>query len=155
MYSRAARFALPLLATALLAAPTAADDRHPHRGPRRPAFEEVLERNAERLGLDAIALAEIRGIAEASRAETEALAERVHERRRELRALLDVDAPDLDALMRQVERVGEAEIALDKRRLTTLVEIRARLTPEQRQELVRIHAERKREHHGSSAPPTR
>jgi Spy/CpxP family protein refolding chaperone len=139
----------------LLAAPAAADDGpHGHRGPHRPPIEEVLERHADRLGLDAAALAEIRRIAESSRVETEALADDVHERRRELRALLDVDAPDLERVLLQVERVGEAEIALDKRRLTTLLEIRARLTPEQRQELVRIHAERRREHHGASAPPT-
>jgi Spy/CpxP family protein refolding chaperone len=49
--------------------------------------------------------------------------------------------------MHLADRIGTAETALDKHRLTTLLEIRALLTPAQRQELVRIFDERRRERH--------
>ena len=105
----------------------------------------MLEHHAERLGLDEATRAGIRTLAEASRPETEALEEQVHALREEMRGLLDQEQPDVDAVMRQADRIGAAEIELDKHRLRTLLAIRALLTPEQRRELVRIHEERMRE----------
>jgi Spy/CpxP family protein refolding chaperone len=145
-----------LLALAGAAAPAFAGD-HGHR--RKPPLDALLERHAERLGLDAETLATIRAAADASRPEHERLAEELHALRLEMRALLSEDAPDPDAVMRLADRVGAAETALDKHRLATLLEIRALLTPEQRRELVRIHEERRRERHeakeraGEAPPP--
>jgi Spy/CpxP family protein refolding chaperone len=141
----------------LLAAAAGAGIVHagePHgRRHERPPFDQILERHAERLGLDAETLARIRAAADASRPEHERLAGELHALRLEMRTLLSADAPDREAVLRQADRIGAAETALDKHRLLTLLEIRALLTPEQRRELVRIHEERRREreeaHQGS------
>jgi Spy/CpxP family protein refolding chaperone len=119
----------------------------PSRGGRggMPSFDRVLDRHAERLGLDDATRARIRAIADARRDEGERLAERVRALHGEMHALLDQDAPDTDAVMRQAEAIGAAETEMHKQRLATLLEIRALLTPEQRRELVRIFEERKSE----------
>jgi Spy/CpxP family protein refolding chaperone len=127
---------------------------HGHgRKHKRPPLDEILERHADRLGLDAESLARIRTVADASRPEHERLADELHALRLELRELLGQDEPDRDAVMRQADRVGAAETALDKHRLATLLEIRALLTPAQRQELVRIHEERRRQRKQKKAGP--
>ena len=147
-----------LLLVVLLAAaggpPSAGAGEHHGRKHRRPPLDALLERHAERLGLDAEALARIRAAADASRPEHERLGEELHALRMEMRALLDADAPDREAVMLLADRIGAAETALDKHRLTALLEIRALLTPEQRRELVRIHGERRRERdEGRAAEP--
>lgn len=116
-----------------------------HHGHKRPPLDELLERHAERLGLDADTLARIRAVEDASHPEHERLADALHALRREMRERLGEDAPDRDAVMALADRIGAAETALDKHRLATLLEIRALLTPEQRRELVRIYEERRRE----------
>jgi Spy/CpxP family protein refolding chaperone len=131
------------LALASLAVPALAGEGGHHR--RKPPLDAILERHAERLGLEAEMLAEIRAAADASRPEHERLAGELHALRLEMRTLLSEDAPDAEAVMRLADRVGAVETALDKHRLATLLEIRRLLTPEQRQELVRIHEERRRE----------
>ena len=85
----------------------------------------------------------MREIAEAARAESAPLEQERDARHREMRALLDQPEPGIDAVMRQAERIGAVETELQKRRLRTLLEIRGLLTPVQREELVRIHAERR------------
>jgi Spy/CpxP family protein refolding chaperone len=134
-----------LLALAGAAAPALAGEGGRHR--RKPPLDAILERNAERLGLDAETLAKIRAAGDASRPEHERLEGELHALRREMWTLLSEDAPAPDAVMQLADRIGAAETALDKHRLATLLEIRALLTPEQRRELVRIHEERRRERH--------
>jgi Spy/CpxP family protein refolding chaperone len=98
----------------------------------------MLDRHASELGLGDDQRERVRAIAEAAR-ETEApLRETLRARREELYALLRADAPDTDRVMAQAERVGEAETALHKQRLRTLLEVRAILTPEQREKLTAI-----------------
>jgi Spy/CpxP family protein refolding chaperone len=138
-----------VLLLALLAAaggaPRAEAGEHPHgRKHRRPPLDALLERHADRLGLDAAALADIRSAADAARPEHERLRDALHALRLEMRSLLEQDEPDREAVMQLADRVGAAETALDKHRLATLLEIRALLTREQRQELVRIHEEERR-----------
>jgi Spy/CpxP family protein refolding chaperone len=155
---RVGRLAAAGLALALLPGAALAERSGGGRGPK-PSFDHLLERHAERLGLDDATQARIRAIADARREEGERLAERVRALHGEMRALLDQDAPDTDAVMRQAEAIGAAETEMHKQRLATLLEIRALLTPEQRRELVRIVEERKREHGpgrrdtGSPEPP--
>ncbi len=121
------------------------------RGPGGPPppFEAMLERHAERLGLEPAARSEIRSIAIAARDEARGLERRVRELHDELRTLLDQEKPDLEATLGQAERIGSAETDLHKLRLRTMLRIRDLLTPEQRRELVRIHEERRsKRHHG-------
>ncbi len=135
-----------LLAAVLAAACGALPARAGGHGPGHepPPLDALLERNAERLGLDADTLARVRTIVAASRPEHDRLADEVHALRLEMRALLSGDAPDRDAVMGLADRIGAAETALDKHRLATLLQIRMLLTPEQRRELVRIHDEHRR-----------
>ena len=133
-----------LLAAAAGALPARAGEHGsgPHHEP--PPLDALLERNAERLGLDADTLARVRAIVAASRPEHDRLADELHALRLEMRAQLSADAPDRDAAMQLADRIGAVETALDKHRLATMLEIRTLLTPEQRRELVRIHDERRR-----------
>ena len=141
---RIVRLILWLLATLALASgePARAGGKH-----ERPPLDALLERHAERLGLDAATLEKIRAIGDASRPEHERLAGELHALRLEMHEHLDEDAPDRDAVMALADRIGAAETALDKHRLGTLLEIRALLSPTQRQELVRIFDERRRARH--------
>lgn len=132
------------LALAAAAPGFAGEHGHHHK---RPPLDALLERHAERLGLDAETLAQIRAAADASRPEHERLEGELHALRLEMRTLLSEDAPEPGAVMQLADRIGAAETELDKHRLATLLEIRALLTPEQRRELVRIHEERRRERH--------
>jgi Spy/CpxP family protein refolding chaperone len=119
-----------------------------HRGGReRPPLDELLARHAERLHLDEATLARIREAEDASRPEHERLADALHALRREMREKLGEDAPDREAVMALADRIGAAETELDKHRLSTLLEIRSLLTPEQRKELVEIFDERRRAWH--------
>lgn len=150
-WARAAVFGVVVLGAGLASAqapgggppppPDGAPPFHRHGGP--PPFDRILERHADRLGLDDGTRARVRSIADASRPEGERLRADLEARRREMRDLLGADAPDEAAVMAQAERIGAAETALQKQRLRTMLEIRAILSPEQRAELVKIHAERK------------
>jgi len=120
--------------------------------PHPPPFDDVLERNAGRLGLDERTRSEIRGIADAAREESRGAEAGLRALHDEMRKLLDQEAPELDGVLRQADRIGATETELSKLRLRTMIRIRGLLTPEQRQELVRIHEERRRER-GHGDPP--
>jgi len=117
----------------------------PPPGPRRgpPPIDRMLERHAERLGLDQAVRAEIQRIGREAFEASRALQDERRALRQELRALLDAEPPDEARVMDHAERMGETDTALRKHRLRTLLEIRALLTPEQRRELVEIHEERR------------
>lgn len=137
-----------LLATlgALVGAGATRAAAEPPRGPHHegpPGFDRMLERDADRLGLDAETRAHVREIADAARAAAEPLEEQRRALRERMRALLDQDAPDVDAVMRLADQMGAVDTELRKRHLRTLLDIRALLTPAQREELVRIHGERR------------
>lgn len=119
---------------------------HGRHGP--PPLHSVLERHADRIGLDEATRAEIQSIAEASHPKMDALQERLGELHDEMRDLLRQDTPDEAAVMRQAELIGEAETAAHKERLRTMLQIRALLTPEQRERMVEIFHERRREWKG-------
>ena len=110
----------------------------PH-GP--PPIERILERHAERLGLDDTTRARIDELARQGRDASEAQREALGALHREMRGLLSQDAPDEAAVLGKAEEIGRAETELQKQRLRTMLAIRALLTPEQRRELVRIHEE--------------
>lgn len=142
------------------APPTPASPEGLGRRFERPPFDAILAREAGRLGLDDATLARIRAVADDARPETEALESELRDERHALRALLQTDTPDGDAVLRQVERAGAAATALEKQRISTMLEIRKLLTPAQRAELVRIFRERKQERgrwwrDPSGAPPAR
>lgn len=146
-------------ATTALAQPPGPPPDHdgpPHMGRRGPPpIDRVLERHAGELGLDSATRAAIQQIAARSREVEEPLNEELHELHEGMRTLLDSDAPVLDDVMQWADRIGAAETELKKQRLRTMLEVRALLSPEQRQKLVKIFEERKarRKGFGGGPPP--
>jgi len=124
-----------------------------HRGP--PPIDAVMEHHADELGLDAATRVAIQEIAARSRLVEEPLREELNELHEGMRSLLDADSPNLDDVMQWAERSGAAETELRKQRLRTMLEVRALLSPEQRQKLVKIFEERKghRKRFGGEPPP--
>jgi Spy/CpxP family protein refolding chaperone len=114
--------------------------RGPH-GP--PPIERVLERHAGELGLDADTRATIRAIAAKARQDEAPLDEQLRVLHEEMRQLLDGESPKLEDVMQAADRIGAAETELKKRQLRTMLEVRALLTPEQREKLVKIFEERR------------
>lgn len=116
--------------------------RPPHGSPdsdRDPGA--FIEENAEALGLEGETLSAIRSIVEQSKAKGDQLHARLHELREEMKALLAQSAPDEATVMKQIETIGAVETEMHKHRLGTMLEIRALLTPEQREEMTRLRDE--------------
>jgi Spy/CpxP family protein refolding chaperone len=97
-----------------------------------------IEKNAEALGVDAETLTAIRNIVEKSRGSVDSLQSGLRESHEGMKALLDQGTPDEAAVMKQAEAIGAAETAMQKHRLGTMLEIRALLTSEQREEMARL-----------------
>jgi Spy/CpxP family protein refolding chaperone len=111
-----------------------------HRGDRGP--ERFIEQHAEELGLSAESLEAIEKIVDDSRARSEALHEELRGEHEALRALLEQEMPDESAVMAQAEAINARKLQAHENRLGAMIAIRHQLTPEQRQELVRIREER-------------
>lgn len=113
------------------------------RPPGKPGLrlDRFIVEHAERLGLDEKTLTAIRTIVDASREREEVLQGELHQAHAQMRALLSQETPDEAAVMRQAEAIGALEVAERKSRLQAMLGIRALLTPEQRQELIRIREE--------------
>jgi Spy/CpxP family protein refolding chaperone len=107
----------------------------PHRGPEPEGF---IEEHAEELGLDSETQAAIEQIIDESRDQARGVHGEVRELRRAMHELLEQQNPDEAAVMQQAEAIGAAETELHKQRLEALIKIRALLTSEQREKLVRI-----------------
>jgi len=105
----------------------------PHHDPG--AF---IEENAEALNLDGETLGAIRSIVEASKDTGDQLHAELRELHEGMKALLSQGTPDESAVMKQVDSIGATEVEMHKHRLGTMLEIRALLTPEQREEMTRL-----------------
>jgi len=137
------------LAVALVSLVGAAAARAPFggsfHGPRGgDHHERFLERYADRLGVDDETRSRIEQKFDASRKQAEPLHIALREAHHELHEMLRAEEPDRDAILDQADRIGALEVELRKLRLTTLLEVRGMLTPEQRAEMVAIHDERMR-----------
>jgi Spy/CpxP family protein refolding chaperone len=128
-------------ASSVAAQPPGALEGRRHHG--RPLLERILERHADRLGLDEKTRERIDAITTAAREEGRRIHDRLRESRQEMHRLLAADDPDESAVMRQAEKIGGLETEAQKHRLRTMLQVRALLTPEQRRTLVQIHAERR------------
>jgi Spy/CpxP family protein refolding chaperone len=114
----------------------------PRTAPRTPPLHRFLQRNAEELEIDEETLETIVAIAEDSREEISGLRQGLASAKEELETLLKEDEPNRRAVMAQVETLGMAEIAMRQAHLTTLMDIRALLTLEQREEIERRMTQR-------------
>lgn len=122
-----------------LAQPTGPPRGH---GPRPgPPPERFIEEHAERLGLGDETLETLHEIVDESRQRGKALRVELRDAHEKMRELLSREEPDESAVMKQAEAIGELELEERKNRLRATLRIRALLTPEQREELVRIREE--------------
>lgn len=137
------RGTMMLVLLASLAVPVRAFAAPPgmEHGPPRGDPAGLIERNAERLGLEPEVRTAIQRIVQESRAQAEALHQQTRAAHEAMRALLSQDRPDESAVMRQAEIVGALELDQRKNRLRSILAIRELLTPEQRTELVKIRGE--------------
>ena len=126
--------------------------RHGPQGP--PPIDELLERHAEELGLDAATQAKIRDSAAQARQQAQPTLDELRTLHEGMHQLLVSGSPDSQQVMSQADRIGAVETQLRKQRLATMLEIRALLTPEQRQKLVQIFEDKRARWRGrNGAPP--
>ena len=137
-----------MIGVALLFWSVSAQARPPHdgKGPKKNPLE-MIERHADKLGIDDATLDAIWEIADAGRPEGRKLRRNLRQLRKELREMLRSDDPDREAVMAQVEAIGEVEVSLRKHDLNILMDIQILLTPEQREALDEL-----RPKHGKKGP---
>lgn len=110
---------------------------------------DLIRDNAYELGVDSETLAALLEIGREGRIEREELVDAAALARTQLDELLMVDDPDIDAVMVQIALLGDAETALRQFDVLQLIDMRALLTPEQRQAIAGLVRERGRR----GAPP--
>ncbi len=132
----ALRLAVALAAALALAGAAAAGPGGPHGPPGG-----LVERHAERLGLDDATRQALSEIVRASGERSDALREEIDAAHEHIRALLSEAEPDPAAVMQAAEELGALRTEAYKNRLRAVMDIHALLTPAQRQALVRLREE--------------
>jgi len=126
------------------------------RGPGGPPGDHgpdrLIDEHADELGLDEDTREAIHGVVDGSRADARKLRRELRGLHDAMRTLLSQDDPDEAVVMKQAETIGKVETEMHKHRLSTLLAIRALLTPEQRAELTRIREETRGEGRGRGGP---
>jgi len=122
--------------TALLSIGATAQAAPPDGPPPHP--HELIRDQAAELGIDEPTVQSIMTIAEQARPEMERLQGELQQAGQQLHVLLEAESPDREAIMRQVELVGEIQIDLQQHQIGTLLSIRALLSPEQLQALEQL-----------------
>ena len=111
------------------------------RRPTPPAMGGLLERAAARLDLSTAQKQEIRAILRSHQPELETELAAVKTSRQQLWDAIHADVADEAAIRAAAEVVGEAEADLAVTRAAIVAEVRAVLTPEQREELAEMAAD--------------
>jgi Spy/CpxP family protein refolding chaperone len=114
-------------------------------GPGDHEAGRLIDEHADELGLDEETREAIQQIVDDSRKEGRGFHRELRGLHDAMRELLSQDEPDEAAVMQQAERIGKLETEMHKHRLSTILAVRALLTPEQRAELTRIRREMRRE----------
>jgi len=123
---------------ALLAAPAFADPPPGPGGPMGPGGMGMgprLEHKLAKLGLSPDQQTKIQGILDAAKPQREDLRNRMRKAFEDMRLLLDQDTPDQNAVLAQADAIGQLTTEAHKDMLTTLLAVRAELTPAQRLKL--------------------
>lgn len=132
-----------LMAGLAIALPGQAEPGH---GPAEPGHGQPgwggpggwLERHAKELGIADAKLAEIRKVVDDSRTQAEKIWAEDRAAHDKMRKLLDQDQPDEAAVMKQAEVLGAIDVRRQKLRLSSMLKIRAMLTPDQRAKLRKL-----------------
>jgi Spy/CpxP family protein refolding chaperone len=129
---------LSLAALFLAALPFVVSAAHaePGEGPGGPGGPgRRLERMIQTLGLNATQQQKVQAILDAAKPKREEIRGQMRKAFDEMRALLDQDTPEQAAVLAQADRIGAISTEAHKAMLTTLLAVRAELTPEQRAKL--------------------
>lgn len=122
--------------------PTRSSVKMPERGtdlsgPVSPApMHDLVSQHREELGLSEKEDQAIRQIADDAREELDGYHDAVRKERAQLSALLSKERPDREAINRSIDALGVVETRLRRGEIRVLLDIRDRLTPEQRSALV-------------------
>jgi Spy/CpxP family protein refolding chaperone len=148
--------ALPLTLAATLALVLTAPLAHAgpgqrgEDGPRAEVHLRLLERSAEQLGLDEATLGRIKDrVYEAEKTGID-LKARLELEKLELRRALDDDNHAKADVMKRIEEVGRLETELRKHQIGLMIDVRAMLTPDQRDALRKMTRRGGRKHGGKS-----
>jgi len=119
----------------------------------------LIARHAARLGLEGDSLRAVQAVIDASGVRHAELLAKLDAGRDRMRELLSQPVPDADAVMAQADVLGGLETQLHKNRLKAILDIRALLTPAQREALLKVLAEERaardaeRKECGPGGPP--
>ncbi len=103
---------------------------------------EIIEANADALGLDADTLVAVKATAEAGRTAAKEQFEAMGESRKRIQALLREPLPDAAALLKEVDVLGSARTENMRSRVRTSLKIRSLLTEEQRTKFAELRTQR-------------
>jgi Spy/CpxP family protein refolding chaperone len=116
---------------------------HPHGAELSPL--ERLERRLGELDLATATRTEISVLLDEARSEAREIRGRLEKSQSELLSLLAQDTPDEEAVLARADEVGTLMTTLRKSQLSTWLQVRAKLTPEQRARLTPDKGGRERE----------
>ena len=147
------RLALALATAAgfLLAAPAWGQPGGPPH--RRPHHGPPMEHALEQVELPDEVRSDVDALLDASRKSRREIHRELRKAHEKMRALLDAESPDEDAILAQADEIGRLEVTAEKDRLRTLLRIRERLSPEQREAMTRVLEEMKSKRGRHRGPP--
>ena len=101
----------------------------------------LLKEHAKELGISDATLDQIKELARKGRDSRGSLDDRLDDARDKMRDLMQSDSPDRTKVMAAIEEAGRAEIALRQHDVEVLLQIRALLTPAQREAMKKLMQE--------------
>lgn len=137
----AAALAVGLALGVGFATPSLAGGKGGHGGPR-------LERAIDRLELDETRRAELFAVIDAARPASRDLREQIRAAHQELKTMLADPSVDEATVLAQADTVGALRTELSKHRLSTLLQVRDQLSPEEQEKLADAMKKRHSRRHG-------
>jgi len=101
----------------------------------------LLKEHAKELGISDATLNQIKELARKGRDSRAPLDDKLEDARDKMRDLMQSDSPDRGKVMAAIEEAGRAEVALRQHDVDVLLQIRALLTPEQREAMKKLMRE--------------
>ncbi len=102
---------------------------------------KILHERSEELGLSPGTLQEIDKIQTSSQDATKDLRKKTWDAREELRAMLDQETPNQEAIMKKVDDIEKLEADKQRQRVSSVLAVQALLTKEQRAKLKELREE--------------
>ncbi|HTO54103.1 MAG TPA: Spy/CpxP family protein refolding chaperone [Myxococcota bacterium] len=104
-------------------------------GPGGPGMEARFEKKLDQLGLNDAQSQKVHAILDSAKPQRDAMRTQIRQAFQDMHALLDQDTPDQNAVLAQADKIGQLTTQAHKNMLTTLLAVRAELTPDQRSKL--------------------